>query len=140
MLRRAVGREHLCRTASRPKSTASRYVIETEFKDLGTFRTTNFSSQTGGGDVMTESSMPVMALMNAPFGKAKLARAHVEVTIEKGARLAQIDEVELDKRAYKPGEKVTVSVRWQHYMGNPQYTRDSYQIRCPTICRTGITT
>jgi hypothetical protein len=114
-----------------PKEHTVRYALETEFKDVGTFRSSNFASQSGIGNMGVEAVMPVSGLMNAPFGRAKVARARAEITIDDGAHLAKLDQADLTRSVYKPGETVSVNVRWQHYLSDPQYTRASYELKLP---------
>lgn len=114
-----------------PKEHAVRYTVETEFKDIGTFRTANFTSQSGTGGAISDTGMPILALMNAPFGRAKLARVRVEVSIEEGARAADLDEARLPKTTYKPGATVTAHVRWRHPYRTPQYTTAEYDLVLP---------
>lgn len=114
-----------------PDEHTIRYSVEVDFEGLGTFKSANFTSQRGVGGVVMDLMMPTMALMNAPFGKAKVTAARAEVTIERGARAASFDEVTLPRTVFKPGEKVEARVRWFHYRQNPAYTRESYSITLP---------
>ncbi len=114
-----------------PREHHVRYSMEIEFKDLGTYRVSNFSSQSGVSPMATESATPVGSLMDSPFGRAKLVRARGEVTIEPGARLAELEDASLVKNVFKPGERVAVQVRWRHYMAQPQYTRATYELQLP---------
>jgi hypothetical protein len=114
-----------------PREHTIRYAIETEFAGLGTFRTSNLTSQSSIGDAYMETMFPVAGMTSAPFGKAKVARVRVELTVEKGARVGEMDEVTLARTLYKPGEKVAVHIRWQHPHSQPQYTEADYDLTLP---------
>jgi len=108
-----------------------KYSIQVDFKDLGTYRTSNFTSLSGVYGMVSDMRMPVMAMMDSPFGKAKVNRAKVILTIEKGARLAVLDEAVLNKKVFKPGETATVRTRWFHPNSKPTYTHASYDVKLP---------
>lgn len=114
-----------------PKEHTIRYALETEFKDHGTFRTSNFTSMGGVGGLGQDAMLSTMGMLNAPFGKAKVVRARAEVTIEKGAKLAQIDQCTLPRSRFKPGETVVVRMRWRHYMSEPLYSTADYELKLP---------
>ncbi|UCD27367.1 MAG: hypothetical protein JSV03_09565 [Planctomycetota bacterium] len=114
-----------------PKEHTLRYGIESEFKDLGSFKTGNMTS---GDDVYALSMdvmMPILSMLDAPFARARMVRARVEVTVQEGARSAKMDQVTLPKTIYKPGEAVTAHVRWFHYRQKPVYTYAKYSLRLP---------
>lgn len=114
-----------------PKEHTIRYSLETEFENLGTFRSTDFTSQTGVMGIAMDAAVPTSALMNAPFAKAKVVRARMEISVEEGARLAYIDQVRALRTLRKPGDKVTVRVRWRHYRQEPLYTEKDYELALP---------
>lgn len=114
-----------------PEEHSIRYAIETEFEQYGAFRTTNLTSQDGGMGAHMDLYLPIQAMMNAPFGKARLKRCRVELTIEQGARQAVIDDVQLLKTAYKPGETVTARVRFRHYRREPLLTWETFALDLP---------
>jgi len=114
-----------------PREHTVRYAVETEFEDLGTFRISNMTSQEGAYSISMDVILPVLSLMNAPFGKVKVKQSRVEVTVEQGASVAMIDQVTLPKTVYKPGETVTAEVRWFHYRSKPNYTQASYSLTLP---------
>jgi hypothetical protein len=114
-----------------PEEHTIKYSVEVEFQGLGTFRSSNFTSQRGIGGPAMDLMMPAMSLMDTPFGKAKVTRAKAEITVEKGARAATMDEVILPRMVFKPGEKVEARVRWMHYRKTPQYTHAEYSIELP---------
>jgi hypothetical protein len=114
-----------------PEEHTIKYAVEVEYEGLGTFRSANFTSQRGVAGPAMDLMMPAMSLMDTPFGKAKVTRAKAEITIEKGARAATMDEVILPKMIFKPGEKVEARVRWMHYRSTPQYTHAAYTLELP---------
>jgi hypothetical protein len=114
-----------------PRDHTVRYTLEVEFRDLGTFRASNYTSQSGVYGLGMAAMLPTATLMNSPFGKAKVTRARAEVKIEDGAHLAQVDQVLIDKSAYKPGETVNARVRFAHFHGDPLYTEETYSLKLP---------
>ena len=114
-----------------PREHTIRYTIETEFDEVGTYRTSNFTSMSGVFGLAFEASVPTSTLMNAPFGKSKVKQAKVEVTIEKGARSASIYQANLPRDTYRPGETVPVRIKWMHYLGDPLYTEATYTLKLP---------
>lgn len=116
---------------SPPEEHSIRYAMETEFEQYGAFRTSNLTSQDGGMSAQADLYLPIRSMMNAPFGKARLKRCRVELTIEKGARQATIDDVQLPKTVYKPGETITAHVRFRHYRHEPMLTWADFPITLP---------
>ncbi|NLX14874.1 MAG: hypothetical protein GXY44_14660 [Phycisphaerales bacterium] len=116
---------------SPPEEHNIRYAIEAEFEQYGVFRTSNMTSQDGGMGAQMDLYLPIQAMMNAPFGKARLKRCRVVLTIEKGALQATIDDAQLRKTTYKPGETVTVRVRFRHYRRDPQLTWADFSLDLP---------
>lgn len=114
-----------------PREHTIKYSVETEFEGLGKFRTDNTTSQSGGSDVAMAAMVPAMTMLNSPFGEAAVKKVSVELAIEEAAKQAQIDEIRLDRQAYKPGETVTARVRWAHYRKSPMFTEESYTFDLP---------
>lgn len=114
-----------------PQEHTIRYDLAVEFEKLGTFKGSNFTSQRGTGGVAMDLAMPTATLMNAPFGKAKVKRASVNITVEEGSKAASFDEVLLNKMVFKPGQTVEARVRWFHYRRSPAYTNASYSLKLP---------
>jgi len=114
-----------------PREHTVRYALETELEGLGTFRTANFTSQQGVFALGADLAIPPSTLLNTPFGKARVLRSRVEVTIEEGARVGQVDQATVARSRYKPGETVTVHVRWLHYRTSPLFTEKDYSIKLP---------
>lgn len=114
-----------------PEEHTVRYSVQLDFEGLGSFKSSNFISQGGVGGAGSDLMVPAMTLMNSPYGKAKVTRATVDITVEKGARTAIFDEAILPQTAFKPGEKVEARVRWFHYRGKPVYTTQTYALTLP---------
>jgi hypothetical protein len=72
-----------------------------------------------------------MAMLNAPFAKAKVERAKVKIEIEDRPRAARMDEAIMPRTVFEPGEKAEVRVRWFHYKEQPSYSRAAYSIKLP---------
>jgi len=124
--------ESLFAHSSPPREHTVRYAIEADFEKLGTFRTSNFTSQGGVRGISMDLMLPLMTLMDTPLKEhARASRARVEVTIEQGARAAMIEEATLARSVFEPGETVTVRVRWVHYRTEPRYTYASYSLTLP---------
>lgn len=121
-----------------PEEHHIRYDIEVQYEDLGTYRTSNVSSNDGGFSLAMDLFMPTMLMTNAPFGQAKVKKSRVEFHIEKGVHAARIDEVELAKDIYKPGETITARVRFFHERHDPQYTWQSFDIDIPEEMPDGV--
>jgi len=63
--------------------------------------------------------VPAMIMFNNPFGEAKLTRAAVDLDIEPVSHSASIDRLQLSRLVYKPGDTVSVRVRWRHERRQP---------------------
>lgn len=114
-----------------PREHTISYKLEIEFGDLGTFRTSNFTSQEGAFSLGLATILPTVTLMNSPFGDAKVTRARAEIKIQEGARAARVDQVILDRSTYKPGQTVRARVRWAHERSEPAYTEETYSLKLP---------
>lgn len=116
---------------SPPEEHTIRYAMEIEFEQYGAFRTSNLTSQDDGMSAQMDLYLPIRSMMNAPFGKARLKKCRVELTIEKGARQAIIDDVQLSKTTYKPGETITARIRFRHYRQDPMLTSADFTLTLP---------
>lgn len=114
-----------------PRDHTISYKLEVKFGDLGTFRTSNFTSQEGAFSLGLAAILPTVTLMDSPFGDSKVTSAQAEVKIEDVARAARVDEVILGRTTYKPGQTVRAHVRWAHYHGDPLYTEETYSMKLP---------
>lgn len=118
-----------------PKEHTLRYSVEVAFKDLGVFRSSNITSQSGEYPLATEVSSPTTVLMDNPFGKAKAERMKAEITVEPVARIAHIDRAELIRDHVKPGATLEVSVWWRPFRAPPLVK--SYTLKLPDDIREG---
>jgi hypothetical protein len=114
-----------------PREHTISYQLEIEFGEMGRFRTSNFTSQSGAFGVAMAVMIPTMTMLNSPFGEAMVSRVSADVKIDEAAKSARIDEVVLGRQAYKPGEKVEVRVRWVHYRNSPTFTEETYSLELP---------
>ncbi len=114
-----------------PADHTVRYSMETVFEGLGTFRTSNLTSQESIYSLSMSMLLPPTALMNSPYGAVKVRSAKAEVFLESGARSATVDRVALGRQLYKPGETVHPLVRWAHYRSDPPYTEQGFDFKLP---------
>lgn len=112
-----------------PREHTLRYSIEMAFQDVGTFRSSNIASQSGETPIAMDVFGGAMAMAETPFGKARVERVRVEVTIEPVARTAWLERAELSRNRVKPGETIEVRAWWQPYRA-PRESR-SYAIQVP---------
>jgi len=114
-----------------PREHTISYTLETEFKDLGRYRTKNVTSQSGAFGVAMAAMLPTMTMLNSPFGETQVKQVSVDVKVDETAKAAEIDDVQLARQVFKPGETVEARVRWMHYRNSPTYTEDSYSLKLP---------
>jgi len=114
-----------------PEEHTVRYSIRIDFGQMGTFQTSNFTSQVGTAGLAGDLLVPLMTLLHTPFGRAKVTQAAVDVTVESGARRAMIHQARLLRTVYRPGETVTVSIQWLHDQRKPTYTLAQYDLTLP---------
>ncbi len=114
-----------------PEEHVVKYSVAVEFEGLGTFKTANFTSMVGTASMVSDILVPVMTLTNTSFGQLKVAKVKVDVNIEAGAKAARMERAQLVRTNFKPGEKVTVRVRWFHLFQQPAYTESSYDLELP---------
>jgi len=91
-----------------PQWHTVRHWVTIDFGKLGRYEAHNVSS---GRDVFAASSdvsRPIAALLNTPLGRApEIERIDVKMQIEPGSLDAEIRQLALDGRIYRPGETVT---------------------------------
>ncbi len=114
-----------------PEDHTVRYSVRVDFGELGTFRTSNFTSQTGISGLFGDLFVPLSMLMRTPFGQAQVTRAVVEVDVEPQAAAATMHEARLRRNVFRPGETVSVDVQWLNEQAYPTYTRETYAIDLP---------
>jgi len=112
-----------------PLEHTLRYTIETAFEDLGTFRSSNIASQSGASAVAGDAMMPVAALLDNDFGKARVERMSVEIAVEPKAHAATIERAELARNRVKPGETLDVQVQWRPF--RESLVTQSYTLKVP---------
>jgi hypothetical protein len=94
-----------------PKEHTLRYDVEVDFGKLGKFQAHNTSANSETRDLCSDLVRPIMAMKDNPWSKPpEVQSINVHVTVEPGARAAEILELKLDGHVYRPGETVTGSV------------------------------
>jgi len=114
-----------------PENHTVRYSVRVDFGELGTFRTSNFTSQVGIGGLFGDLIVPLMTMTRTPFGQAYVNLVAVEVSIEPQAAAAMMHQARLRRDVYRPGETVTVDVEWLNEQTRPTYTQASYALELP---------
>lgn len=118
--------------SNHPLEHTIRYSLEVEFEDLGIYRTSNYTSQRGTRGLVVDLIFPIDTMISAPLAeRTRLNRARVEITVEKGARTAVMDQLTMSKDTYRPGETAELTIRWAHYRREPRYTTSTYGIQLP---------
>lgn len=116
-----------------PENHTVRYSVRVDFGELGTFRTSNFTSQVGIGGLFGDLIVPLMTMTRTPFGQAYVTRAAVELSVEPQAAAAMMHQARLRQDVYRPGETVTVDVEWLNEQTHPTYTQASYTFEAEPI-------
>lgn len=114
-----------------PEDHVIRYNVQIDFGDLGSFKTSNFTSQVGTAGIENDVLVPAMVMNNTPFGDYRVSGARMAVSIEPQPRAARVDRVRLPRSTFKPGETVEVQVRWFHNRRSPSYSDSAYQFSLP---------
>ncbi len=116
-----------------PREHTVRYAVETAFSGLGTFRSRDVTSQEGMMGVSFDALLPILTMMNLPFGEEEVhvERCRVEVAVEAAAHVARIEDATLEGTRYKPGETAAVRVTWRHEWQEPIQTRARYEFPLP---------
>lgn len=114
-----------------PREHTLHHELELDIEGLGTLSAKNISSQDGGFGIITDTIVPLTAVLNSPFQPAKLKAARASIKVEAAALMAEIERASLSREVYKPGEKVDVRVRFAHYRGNPVFTEETYSLTLP---------
>jgi len=91
-----------------PEFHTVRYSTDVAFEKLGKFHSENVASGVGTSWASSDTSRPIGALLNNPYGPAPTIKSiDVKITIDEGDTLALIEEFRLDGKVFRPGEKVT---------------------------------
>ncbi|MGC9455320.1 MAG: hypothetical protein ACP5HU_10715 [Phycisphaerae bacterium] len=88
-----------------------RYTVRTDYAGLGAYEASNVSRGWNFARVSSDLTRPLYSLEFNPFGEPpKLESIEVEMTVSPGDSGAEILELRLDSRTYRPGDTVTGSV------------------------------
>jgi len=129
LLLNAAIRESVTALCDLPREHTVRHTVEIEFEGLGTFRASNFSSQSGVSAVVSDAAMPASIMMDNELGKARVRRMKAEIDIEPAARTATIERAELVRDRVRPGDPLEVTIWWRPFRADPVARR--YSLKLP---------
>ncbi len=98
-----------------PEEHTVKYRFTVDYQKVGRFAVENVSSMSGLWEVQSDLTEPISLMMNSSFGKAKVDRVEMNLSIEPKSSVAQMDRVEITRSLYRPGETIDVAVRWRPY-------------------------
>lgn len=107
------------------------YDVTIDFGNVGTFTSSNLASQEGVMSLQGDVMFPIMTMMNNPFRELQVNRARVDVKIAEGVRQAQIEQARMPITRYKPGDTVTVQIRWFRPRQEPRWVEADYRMTLP---------
>ncbi|MFP3937960.1 MAG: hypothetical protein ACLFVW_06425 [Phycisphaerae bacterium] len=94
-----------------PVHHTTRYTVSADYAELGTYRVTNAVRGWTFSKAASDLTRPLYALQHNPFGEPpELESLEVDMTVSPVDSGAQILELQLDSRTYRPGDTVTGSV------------------------------
>ncbi|MFB3893774.1 MAG: hypothetical protein ACE15C_17310 [Phycisphaerae bacterium] len=97
-----------------PEFHTVRHAIEIDYGKLGVYKAANISSGEDVYEALSDTIRPVAALMNNPLAEPTYPKSvKIALTIEPGETTAEILNLKLDGRIYKPGDTVegTLTIR-----------------------------
>ena len=104
-----------------PENHTIRYSICMDFTALGQYCVENVTSNADTGAIGSDLARPVQAsLMNPWRNPPELKSVTVDITVEEQASVADILELRLDGKVYRPGETVTGTVVIQPFRSKKQ--------------------
>jgi hypothetical protein len=84
------------------------YDVSVEFDKLGTYTSSNIASGRSISPAISDATRPIFALLNNPLGEpAKINSVDVRMTVKPQDASAEVLELRLDGKTYRPGETVT---------------------------------
>ena len=99
-----------------PKEHTLRYQIDVDFGKAGKYHAENVSSNSGVHDLASDLVRPIGAVMENPWGAPpEILSVNVHVTVEPKAHVAEILELKLDSRVYRPGETIKGTILLDPY-------------------------
>lgn len=91
-----------------PPEHTIHYEAEVRFAELGRYHVKNTSSNEDVFELVSDVSRPLAALLDSPLGEpARVESIDVSFEIEPVARRAQLLDLRLHGRTYRPGETIT---------------------------------
>ena len=85
-----------------------RHRVEIDFGDLGIYRAENVASDDLAWAAASDMLRPMTAMLHNPFGAPPaVERIDVSIEVEATDLSAEILDIELDERIYKPGQTIT---------------------------------
>ncbi len=102
-----------------PREHTLRYTVSVDYEKLGRFAVDNVSSMGWLFGIRSDLTEPMSMLMDNQFGRARVKRVEMAISIEPKASTASMERVELPRSTFKPGETVEVAVRWRPYRAEP---------------------
>lgn len=110
---------------SLPEEHTVRHTVSVSYDKLGTFAATNVNSMSQLFGTRSDLSEPMSILMDNRFGQARVKSVDIRVAIEAKATSMNMERIELPQAEFKPGQTVTVAVRWRPYRAKPFVRRYS---------------
>jgi len=100
-------RESLWANRDLPDRHTIEYAVDIQFEKYGRYRAANLSSASGSGDVGSDLTRPLAAMMNAHLGQPVFPKSlDVKMTVRRVQQTAEILGLDLERHAYKPGQTV----------------------------------
>ena len=88
-----------------------------------------FSGEASPGLAAASLLSPISMLMRNSFQELEIEKVELEVNIEDRRNTAVIEGARIDKKVYKPGEKVRLSLSIRPYLENPM--KKTFEIQLP---------
>ncbi len=97
-----------------PEYHTVRHQISVDFGKLGTYRASGAASNADVYGVISDTTRPIAAMMNNPFGEdVAPRRIDVRMTVEARDRSATMLKLELDGETWRPGQTVTGTLTYR---------------------------
>ncbi len=94
-----------------PEQHTVRHSVDIDFGALGHYHAVNIESGNGTNRAMADLMRPLVAMLNNPLGPPATVQAiDVRISVEPNDTSADILDLKLDGRVYRPGEQVTGQV------------------------------
>lgn len=104
-----------------PNNHTIRYGVNIDFGSLGKYNAKNISTNAQTMELVSDLMRPVAGVLLNPWkAPPQINRIDITVNVEDGTCLAQIVDMKLDGRLYRPGETITGSVSVMPYRKGKQ--------------------